>query len=170
MPYQLESPPVGPKPQHRKPFRMPLWLVFLMWGTAAFVAFIWLAQLKNGDGKDVLDDRLIQILIPLMALIGALLTQILQKQNAVEHEYHPNSGSTQRDAIDRTERIAREALEAAREAKANAKDAKNDTRELREDVQQLHSDLSDKRTDDNKRFDKLETGINKVVELVSKGA
>ena len=149
MNYQLESPPTGPKPQHRKPVRLPLWLIFLIWGTGAFIGVVYLSQLKDANGQEVLDDKLISVLVPLMALIGALLTQILQKQSAIDHENHPNSGSTHRDATNRIERTVQEALQLARAAKEYslraekaAEEAKKDSAETRDDVQQMRVDLS----------------------------
>lgn len=151
---------LGPKPQPRKPFYLPLWSIILLWGTAGLAGAVWLSSLKDVAGQDVLDDKLIQLLMAFLALIGTLMTQILQKQVSIEHENHPNSGATHRDATDRIERDVKEALRVAAGAERLAIESRRDSRQTREEVQQLHSDLSQMRVETS-------TDLNRIVDIVT---
>ena len=154
------DPYLGPPPQHKKPWRTPLWAVLLLWGTAVVIGFIVVSVLPDARGNDILDDNLVKVLLSVIGVVGTLMTLLIQNQKSVEHEMHPNSGSTARDAIDRIERLALQAQQTAEGAKLAANQAVVDTRELREDVQQV-------RTDMGSGFQSVNTNVNHIIRLLT---
>ena len=134
--------------------------MLLLWGTAVVIGFIIVSVMPDAQGNDILDDNLVKVLLAVIGVVGSLMTLLIQNQKSVEHEMHPNSGSTARDAIDRIERLALQAQQTAEGAKLAANQAVVDTRELREDVQQV-------RTDMGSGFRSVNTNVNHIIRLLT---
>jgi hypothetical protein len=140
--------------RHRR--LIPVWVVVVLGAIVTAIGLLWSSTLYDDRGEAVLDGPTATVLVAFLGLVGTILALLLQRSHKVEHELRPNSGSSARDAIDRTEAaatdaaasivdvqdLARQALATAQRAERAAGRASNDARQLRVDVQAVRADLS----------------------------
>lgn len=91
---------------HRK---IPSWVILTLGTVGTGAAVIWSGGLHDStDGTPLLDETVVKLLVALIGGAVTILTLLLQRTGAVEHELKPNSGSSTRDAINRIEQMLTE--------------------------------------------------------------
>ena len=133
--------PENVKPAARKRRQLPAWLIVTIGTVLTGAALIWSSSLYDDRGEPLLDDPVSKVLVALLGAVGIVLSLLLQRSHAVEHELKPNSGKSMRDAVDRIEKDAREARLIAARAEEKADRNADDLGELREDVQATRTEV-----------------------------
>jgi hypothetical protein len=131
-------------------------------GTGA--AVIWASGLRDDHGDALIDADVTKILIALLGAVGTLIGLLVKRTGAVEHQVTNNSGSTMKDATDRTEVKVDALLDKFEHLERAHRKNASDIVQLREDQQQTRADLSGQAAD----IRGIRKDIGRVLDVVTK--
>lgn len=162
------SPTARPRP-HRT---VPPWVIVAVGSVATGAALLWSSGLRDDAGAELLDEPTSKVLVALLGAAATLLSLLIQRTAQIKHELRPNSGSSARDAIDRSEATSAATAETVDQLVASVAHLERAHRDqathhaaLREDVQAVRRDVSGTATD----IRGVRADIGRLTDLITKG-
>lgn len=143
---------------------IPTWVIVAIGTLATGAAIIWASGLRDDQGDALLDADVTTLLVALLGFVGTLIGLLLKRTGAVAHQVTNNSGSTMKDATDRTEAKVDEVLQKFAHLERAHRKNSVDIMQLREDQQQTRADLSGQASD----IRGIRKDIGRVLDVVTK--
>lgn len=151
---------------------LPPWVTVALGSLATGAALVWSSGLRDDAGAELLDEPTSKVLVALLGAAATLLSLLIQRTAQIKHELRPNSGSSARDAIDRSEATSAATAHTVDQLVASVAHLERTHREqaghhaaLRQDVQALRRDVSG--TADDIRA--VREDIGRLTSLITKG-
>lgn len=126
---------------------VPTWAIFTSGGVALIGGLIWASGLHDETGAALIDKDTAGVLVTLITVLGTLIGLLLKRTGAVEHELKPNSGTSGRDVMDRTEQKLDALTKTVEHLERAHRKGDTDILQLREDQQQTRTDLAGQASD-----------------------
>lgn len=151
---------------------VPPWSIVAVGSVVTGAALLWSSGLRDDTGVELLDEPTSKVLVALLGATATLLSLLIQRTAQIKHELRPNSGSSARDAIDRSEATSAATAETVDQLAASVAHLERAHRDqaahhaaLREDVQAVRRDVSGTAAD----IRGVRADIGRLTNLITKG-